>query len=129
MKRISSGSTFERDIGYSRAVNDGNYIHVSGTTGYDYEHMTLPERVEDQAAQTLKNIAAALAEMGVTFAEVVRVNYIFPRREDFEPCWPLFRQTFGDHPPAATMIVAGLADPAMKLEIEVTAIANRPKST
>ena len=122
MKRISSGSTFESEIGYSRAVNDGHYVHVSGTTGYDYNTMTLPEGVEDQAKQAIANIDDALTAAGVTFADVVRVHYIFPNREDFPPCWPIFRAAFGDHPPAATMTSAELLDPAMKLEIEVTAL-------
>ena len=125
MQRISSGSTFEADIGYSRAVHDGQYVHVSGTTGYDYETMTLPDSAQAQATQAIANIDTALKAAGVTFADVVRVHYIFPNPDDFEPCWPIFRTAFGDHPPAATMISANLLDPAMKLEIEVTALAKR----
>ena len=124
MKRFSSGSTFEAAIGYSRAVHDGDYVHVSGTTGFDYETMTLPETVEAQAQQAIENIRTALARAGVGLEQIVRVHYILPNRDDFEPCWPIFREAFGAHPPAATMIVAALLDPAMKIEIEVTAKAN-----
>ena len=118
---ISSGSTYERDIGYSRAVVDGEWVHVSGTTGFDYETMTIPDDVVDQAAQCLRNIGSALADAGCTFADIVRVRYILPSREDFKPCWPWLRHSFGDARPAATMIEAGLLDPRVKIEIEVTA--------
>jgi len=120
--RISSGSPFERDIGYARAVVSGGWVFVSGTTGFDYATMTIAEDPAAQAEQALLNIAAALAQAGAGFADVVRVRYIVARREDFEPCWPALRACFGDAPPAATMIVAGLADPRMRIEIEVTAI-------
>jgi enamine deaminase RidA (YjgF/YER057c/UK114 family) len=118
---ISSGSPLERDIGYSRAVVDGDWVFVSGTTGFDYQTMTISEDVVEQAEQCLRNIERALQEAGSTFAEVVRVHYILPRVEDFQPCWPVLRKYFGDVRPAATMISAGLADPRMKIEIEVTA--------
>ncbi len=118
---ISSGSTFEREIGYSRAVVDGEWVHVSGTTGFDYETMTIPDDVVDQAAQCLRNIGSALAEAGCTFADVVRVRYILPSREDFEACWPSLRHSFSGARPAATMIEAGLMDPRARIEIEVTA--------
>ncbi len=118
---ISSGSTFEADIGYSRAVVDGDMIFVSGTTGYDYTSMTLADGVVAQCSQTLKNIEAALTQAGSSLADVVRVTYIFPNPADFEPCWPVLRAAFGTVRPAATMISAGLASPAMKVEIEVTA--------
>jgi Putative translation initiation inhibitor, yjgF family len=120
-QHILSGSTFERDIGYARAVVDGDWIFVSGTTGYNYETMELPEDVVDQAEQCLRNIAAALEQAGSSLDDVVRVRYILPRREDFEPCWPVLKRYLGKAQPAATMIVAGLLDPAMKIEIEVTA--------
>jgi enamine deaminase RidA (YjgF/YER057c/UK114 family) len=120
-RTISSGSTFERDIGYSRAVVDGEWVHVSGTTGFDYETMTISDDVVDQAAQCLRNVGSALAEAGCTFADIVRVRYILPAREDFEPCWPSLREAFGDARPAATMIEAGLLDPRAKIEVEVTA--------
>ena len=118
---IASGSTFEAEIGYSRAVVDGEWVFVSGTTGFDYAAMTISGDVAEQCGQTLRNIEAALNEAGATFADVVRVRYILPSAADFEPCWPALRRAFGAVRPAATMIQAGLADPRMKIEIEVTA--------
>jgi len=118
---ISSGSTFERDIGYSRAVVDGDWVFVSGTTGFNYESMTLPDDVVAQAEQCFRNIEEALADAGSRFADIVRVRYILPRVEDFEPCWPVLRQYLGEIRPAATMISANLIDPRIKIEIEVTA--------
>jgi len=118
---ISSGSTFKADIGYSRAVVDGDWVFVSGTTGFDYADMTISDDVARQAEQTLKNISAALTEAGASFADVVRVRYILPNSADFPACWPALRAVFGGVRPAATMIQAGLADPRMKIEIEVTA--------
>ena len=118
---ISSGSSFERQIGYSRAVVDGDWVFVAGTTGFDYATMTISDDVATQAAQCLKNIGAALTEAGSRFEDIVRVHYILPNAADFEPCWPVLRQYFGEVRPAATMIAAGLADPRMKIEIEVTA--------
>jgi enamine deaminase RidA (YjgF/YER057c/UK114 family) len=118
---ISSGSTFERDIGYSRAVVDGDWVFVSGTTGFDYATMTITSDVAQQAEQCLRNIGQALAEAGATFADVVRARYILPDPADFPLCWPALRQAFGQTRPAATMIAAGLADPRMRIEIEVTA--------
>ncbi len=118
---ISSGSEFEERIGYSRAVVDGDWVFVAGTTGFDYDAMTICDDVTEQCAQTLKNIAQALSEAGASLADVVRATYILPRREDFEPCWPVLRAHFGSTRPASTMFVADLADPRMKIEIEVTA--------
>ena len=118
---ISSGSSFEREIGYSRAVVDGEWVFVSGTTGFDYEAMTISDDVKEQAKQCLLNIDRALAEAGSDKSHIVRVRYILPRGEDFEPCWPVLREYFADVRPAATMISAGLANPRMKIEIEVTA--------
>ena len=125
MKRrlISSGSPFEADIGYSRAVVADGWVFVSGTTGFDYATMTIAEGVADQCEQCLRNVAAALAEAGATLADVVRVRYILPDPADFPACWPVLRRHFGDVRPAATMIAAGLADPRMRVEIEVTARA------
>src|SRR5216684_4929976 len=120
-RTISSGSSFEREIGYSRAVVDGDWVFVSGTTGFDYSTMTISGNVVEQAEQSMRNIVQALAEAGSRIEDVVRVRYILPRVEDFEPCWPVLRKYFGDVRPAATMIVAGLADSRMKIEIEVTA--------
>ena len=122
---IRSGSTFEDAIGYSRAVVDGDWIHVSGCTGFDYATMTLAEGVVAQAGQALRNAAAALAEAGASLADVVRVHYYLPDRADFEPCWPVLRAAFGAAPPAATMLVCGLLDERMRIEIEVTAHRSR----
>ncbi|MCX7309143.1 MAG: RidA family protein [Afipia sp.] len=118
---ISSGSTFEAEIGYSRAVVDGNWVFVSGTTGFDYRTMTIPEGLSQQTEQCLRNIQAALSEAGATLADVVRVTYVLPKAEEFRECWPLLRRYFGEIRPAAMMISAGLADPRMRIEIEVTA--------
>jgi len=118
---ISSGSQFETDIGYSRAVVDGEWVFVSGTTGFDYAAKTISDDVAEQTEQTLKNIGWALAEAGATFADVVRANYVLPNGDDFPTCWPVLRKYFGEVRPASMMIVAGLADPRMKIEIEVTA--------
>jgi enamine deaminase RidA (YjgF/YER057c/UK114 family) len=118
---ISSGSTFEADIGYSRAVVDGDWIFVSGTTGFDYRTMTIAEGVVEQAEQCLRNIEAALSEAGAAMADVVRVTYVLPDAAQFPACWPVLRKYFGTVRPAAMMISAGLADARMKIEIEVTA--------
>lgn len=118
---ISSGSSFEADIGYSRAVVDGDWVFVSGTTGFDYRSMTIDDDLLAQTEQCLKNVEAALQQAGAAMADVVRVRYILPHAADFEPCWPVLRRWFGDIRPAATMIAAGLADPRIKIEIEVTA--------
>jgi enamine deaminase RidA (YjgF/YER057c/UK114 family) len=120
-RAILSGSTFEEQIGYARAVVDGDRVHVSGTTGFDYTTMTISDDVVEQAEQCLRNIEAALSEAGCGWADVVRVRYILPDRADFEPCWPVLRACFGDVRPAATMLMCGLADPRMKIEIEVDA--------
>jgi enamine deaminase RidA (YjgF/YER057c/UK114 family) len=120
-KLISSGSAFEERIGYSRAVVDGDWIFVSGTTGFDYSTMTISGSILEQAEQSLKNIDAALGQAGSSLEDVVRVTYIVPNAVDFEQCWPVLRKYFGEVRPAATMISAGLADPRMKIEIEVTA--------
>ena len=120
-RQISSGSKFEAEIGYSRAIVDGDMIWVSGTTGFNYEAMTISEDVVEQADQTFRNIKAALEKAGFTLADVVSALYIFPRAEDFEPCWPVFRKYFGDIRPASTAIIAALIDPRMKIEIQVTA--------
>jgi len=124
MKRqwISSGSIFEEQIGYSRAVVAGDWVFVSGTTGFDYATMTISEDVATQAEQCLQNIATALAQAGCTLDDVVRVNYVLPDGKDFEACWPLLRKHFGKAKPAAMVITAGLLDPRMKIEIEVTAL-------
>ena len=122
---IRSGSTFEDAIGYSRAVVDGDWVHVSGCTGYDYTTMTLADGVVAQAEQALRNASAALAEAGASLADVVRVHYYLPDRADFEPCWPVLRAAFGAALPAASMLVCGLLDERMRIEIEVTARLSR----
>jgi enamine deaminase RidA (YjgF/YER057c/UK114 family) len=118
--QISSGSKFEAEIGYSRAIVDGDWIWVSGTTGFNYQTMTISEDVTEQAEQTFHNIKAAMERAGFSMDDVVRVTYIFPNGADFEPCWPVFRRYLGEIRPAATAILAGLVDPRMKIEIEVT---------
>ena len=120
-KLISSGSEFEARIGYSRAVVDGDWVFVSGTTGFDYAKMSISEDPVEQCEQCLRNIAAALAQAGATMDDVVRVTYVLPDKADFEPCWPVLQRYFGSSRPAAMMISAGLLDPRMKIEIEVTA--------
>lgn len=118
---ISSGSKFEEEIGYSRAVVVGDDIWVSGTTGYDYATMTIAPDVAAQCDQTFRNIAAALAQADATLDDVVRVTFIVPNRADWEPCWPVVKKYFGKARPASTLIHAGLQTDAMKIEIEVTA--------
>ena len=118
---ISSGSSFEAQIGYSRAVVDGDWIFVSGTTGFDYTTMTIRDGVVAQCEQSLVNIEAALAQAGASLRDVVRVTYMLPDASEFEACWPVLRQYFGEIRPAATMICVGLADTRMRIEIEVTA--------
>ena len=126
MKRtlISSGSTFESQIGYSRAVLAGDWIFVSGTTGFDYSTMTISSDIVEQTGQCLKNIASALQQAGSSIADVVRVTYVLPDASQFERCWPVLREYFNDVRPAAMMISSGLADPRMLIEIEVTALKN-----
>jgi enamine deaminase RidA (YjgF/YER057c/UK114 family) len=125
---IGSDSTFERDVGYSRAVVDGDWVFVSGTTGFDYATMRISDDVVTQAEQCFVNIGAALESAGCAFSDIVRVRYILPKADDFEPCWPVLRRYLGDVLPAATMIAAGLSDPRMKIEIEVTARKSRNAS-
>ena len=120
-KFISSGSDFEHQIGYSRAVVDGDYVFVSGTTGYDYDAMTISDDVVAQTEQCFKNIQKVLLEAGSDISEIVRATYIFPNRDDFEPCWPVFQKWLGDVRPAAMMFEARLMNDDMKVEIQVTA--------
>lgn len=119
---ISSGSEFEQKVGYSRAVVAGDMIFVAGTTGYDYESMEISEDVVVQAEQCIRNIEKALVEAGASLKDLVRVTYILPNTDDFEPCWPVLKKYFGNIRPAATMISAGLANEKMKIEIEATAM-------
>ena len=118
---ITSGSPFEADIAYSRAVVDGDWVFVSGTTGFDYTTMSIATGIVEQTEQCLRNIDAALREAGATMADVLRVRYVVPVAAEFELCWPVLRRWFGEVRPAATMISAGLADARMRIEIEVTA--------
>jgi enamine deaminase RidA (YjgF/YER057c/UK114 family) len=118
---ISTGSPFEKTAGYSRAVSDGDFCWVAGTTGYDYATMSMPESVEDQTRNTMKTIAAALAEAGFSLADVVRANYYITDAADVDRVFPIVGEYFGEIRPAATMIVCGLNKPEMKIEIEVTA--------
>ncbi|WP_284652149.1 RidA family protein [Flavobacterium terrisoli] len=129
MKRqlISSGSTFESEIGYSRAVVQGDWVFVSGTTGFDYDTMSISEHIEEQTEQCFKNIISALAKADADITDVVRVLYIVPNANDFKKCWPILRKYFGESKPAATMIAAGLADSRMKIEIEVTVMKQNKK--
>ncbi len=118
---ISSGSTFEQEIGYSRAVVAGDWVMVSGTTGFDYSNMTISEDLLAQTEQCFQNIQKALNEASSSLKDVVRVTYVLPNVDDFPKCWPVTRKYFGDVRPAAMMLTAGLSDPRMKIEIQVTA--------
>ncbi|MEJ6395230.1 RidA family protein [Gymnodinialimonas sp. 2305UL16-5] len=118
---ISSGSSFEADIGYSRAVVQDGWVFVSGTTGFDYATMEIAEDIAAQAEQTFRNIETALAEAGAAMSDVVRVSYLLPDAAEWPECWPVTCAWFGAARPAATMMVVGLQDPRMKIEIEVTA--------
>lgn len=120
-KLISSDSTFEKEIGYSRAVVVDNWVLVSGTTGFDYSKMSISDDLLEQAEQCFRNIEAALDQAGSSMKDVVRVTYVFPQAEDFEKCWPVMRKYLGDVRPSAMMLTAGLSDPRMKIEIQVTA--------
>ena len=119
---ISSGSSFEEQIGYSRAVVQGDWVFVSGTTGFDYPTMSIAEGIEAQTLQCLRNIESALVQAGASMADIVRVTYVLPDAAEFPRCWPALRAAFGEIRPAAMMISAGLADPRMRIEIEVTAL-------
>ncbi len=122
---INSGSTFEAQMGYSRAVVDDEWVFVSGTTGFDYSTMTIPDNIVAQAEQCFKNIEAALKQAGSSLQDVVRINYVVPIATEFPQCWPVMRRYLGDIRPAAMMISAGLADARMRIEIEVTARKRR----
>ena len=121
-KLISSGSSFEEKIGYSRAVVQGNWVFISGTTGYNYNTMQISDDVLEQTEQCFKNIIHTLNEANASLSDVVRVTYILPNIEDFEKCWPVLKKYLGSVKPAATMFSAGLADDKMKIEIQVTAL-------
>jgi enamine deaminase RidA (YjgF/YER057c/UK114 family) len=121
-KNITSGSKFEAEIAYSRAVVCGDMAFVSGTTGFDYATMTISESLPEQTAKALDNLESALISAGFAFNNIVKVSYILPEPDSFQACWPVLRARFGDIRPAATMISARLMDPRMKIEIEVVAV-------
>jgi enamine deaminase RidA (YjgF/YER057c/UK114 family) len=121
-KLISSGSSFEKEMGYSRAVVQGDWVFVSGTTGFNYEDMTIAEDVVNQTEQCLKNIEGVLEQAGSSMSNIVRITYILPDASEFEQCWPVLKKYLGEVRPAATMFAAGLSDPRMKIEIQVTAL-------
>lgn len=125
-ERISSGSPFEAEVGYSRAIVDDRFVFVAGTTGFNYETMEIADDVVSQCEQIFSNIERALQQAGASLADVVRVHYILADREDWPSCWPVTRRHFADVRPAATMFVAALQDPRMKIEIEVTALKPAP---
>ena len=127
MRRISTNSEFEKTAGYSRAVVDDDYVHVSGTTGFDYETMTISDDATEQAHQAFRNIARTLAAARCSFADLVRVTYYMPQRDDFAVLAPVFKQYLGPNPPAATAVVADLIDPRIRIEIEATARRPNPK--
>ncbi len=120
-QHISTGSPFERDIGYSRAVVVDGWVLVAGTTGYDYASMTMPETIEEQCENTFATISNALAEAGCSLDDVVRVNYIVPDASEWPRCWPITSKAFATARPAAMMYCANLQNADMKIEIEVTA--------
>ncbi|RWA07455.1 hypothetical protein EKO27_g7655 [Xylaria grammica] len=124
---ISSGSLFEEEIGYSRAVVTGDFVFVSGCTGYDYKTGELSPDITEQAEQCLRNVVSALSEAGASIEDVVRVTYTVPEREAFPRVWPVLRKWFGHARPAATMVSAGLMKEEMKIEIEVTAVEGSAK--
>jgi enamine deaminase RidA (YjgF/YER057c/UK114 family) len=121
-KLISTGSPFERTAGYSRALVQGDWCFVSGTTGYDYAAMVMPDTVEEQTRNTLATIAKALSEAGFSMADVVRAHYYVTDASFADRVFPILGETFGEIRPAATMIVCDLIRPEMLIEIEVTAL-------
>lgn len=120
-QRISTGSPFEEIIGYSRAIASDGWVFVAGTTGYDYRTMSMPDDIADQCRNALQTIENALGQAGATLDHVVRVRYIVPDPSEWPSCWPITSSAFAKALPAATMISAGLQEPEMKIEIEVTA--------
>lgn len=115
IRRISTGGEFETKVGYCRAVVAGGFVHVAGTVGHG-------DNVVEQCESALRVISDALEQSGASLRNVVRVTYMLPDRDEFEPCWPLLKAAFGENPPAATMIECGLIDPKYRIEIEVTAV-------
>jgi enamine deaminase RidA (YjgF/YER057c/UK114 family) len=118
---ICSGSPFEAEAGYSRAVVDGEWVFVAGTTGFDYAQMTIADDPAEQTRRAFSNIEKALAEAGAGLADIVRVRYYVPNAADWPAVVPVLGEVFGAIRPAATALICGLVDPRMKIEIEVTA--------
>ena len=125
---ISTGSPFEKSAGYSRAVIEGDFAFVAGTTGYDYATMTMPDDVEAQTRNCLATIAKALSEAGFAMEDVVRARYYVSDRAFVARVFPILGEAFGTIRPAATMVIAELIEPAMKIEIEVTALRRQEAS-
>jgi len=127
-KLISTGSPMESAAGYSRALVQGNWCFVSGTTGYDYQSMQMPESVEAQTRNALATIENALTEAGFAVADVVRAQYFLTDAADSGRVFPILGEFFADIRPAATMLVTGLIRPEMRIEIEVTALRQEETS-
>jgi enamine deaminase RidA (YjgF/YER057c/UK114 family) len=121
VQHISSGSPFEAKIGYSRAVVDGDMAYVSGTTGYDYARMVMPDDVAEQTRNAIATIEKALQEAGSSLRDVVRVRYYLTDMAHYDAVVDVVGAVFADIRPAATMVVCGLTAPEMKIEIEATA--------
>ena len=121
-QHVYSGSIFEDQIGYARAVVQGPFVFVSGTTGFDYQTMTIEEDVEAQTRQCLENIAQALNQVDASIEDIIQITYILPNKNDFKDCWSVLREHFHTIRPAATMFEANLLDPRMKIEIQVMAM-------
>jgi len=126
---ISSGSPFEKQAGYSRAVieetSEGTWVFVAGTTGYDYSNMTMPDDVSQQTRNCLETIKTSLEQAGLGLCDVVRANYIVTQTSDVDDVFNILGSYLGEIRPAATMIIAGLIKPEMKVEVEMTAF--KPK--
>jgi enamine deaminase RidA (YjgF/YER057c/UK114 family) len=118
---ISSGSPFEKEACYSRAVLDGDFVFVSGTTGFDYATMTISDDVAEQTRQTLRNIESALQKAGSSLKDAVRATYYMTNVADWPKIYPVFKEFLAESRPASSALVCGLIDPRMKIEIEITA--------
>jgi enamine deaminase RidA (YjgF/YER057c/UK114 family) len=123
---LSGGSSYEREYGYSRAVVDGDWVFVAGTTGFDYATMTIADDPAEQTRQCFRTIAAALEQAGAALADVVRARYYVPDAADWPAIGAVCGEVLGEIRPAATALVCGLIDPRMRVEIEVTARRSRP---
>ena len=121
VKRITSDSLFEAKLGYARAIIDGDMVHVSGTTGFDCVKQEMPEDPATQARNAFETISKALNDAGASLSDTVRVRYYFTDVAFVDPCAPVLAEYLGDARPAATLVIAQLIDPKMKVEIELTA--------